>query len=43
MFILKHLKPLLSNLISLEQTRFVEGRKIMDAILIAVEMIHSIA
>lgn len=36
------LKPLLPNLISLEQTSFVEGRQTLDGIIMAHEMIHSL-
>lgn len=36
------LKPLLSGLISPEQTGFVEGRQILDGIILTHEMIHSL-
>ena len=36
------LKPILSGLISLEQTGFVEGRQILDGIILTHEMIHSL-
>ena len=36
------LKPILLELISQEQSRFVEGRQIMDGILLTQEMIHSL-
>lgn len=35
------LKPLLSGLISPKQTGFVEGRQILDGIILTHEMIHS--
>ena len=35
------LKPLMSGLISLEQSSFVEGRQILDGIILTQEMIHS--
>lgn len=38
----KRLKPILSTIISLEQTRFVEGRKILDGIVVSQEVIHSL-
>lgn len=37
-----HLRPLLPLLISLEQTRYVEGWKIMDSIILVHEIIHSL-
>ena len=36
------LKPLLLGLISPEQTGFVEGRQILDGIILTHEMIHSL-
>lgn len=39
--IVNRLKPLLPNLISLEQTWFVEVRKIVDGIIVVWEIIHS--
>jgi hypothetical protein len=36
------LKPLLPLLISLEQIRFVEGRKILDGIILSHEVTHSL-
>ena len=36
------LKPLLLGLISSEQTSFMEGRQILDGIILAHEMIHSL-
>lgn len=36
------LKPLLPSLISPEQTNFVEGRQILDGIIMAHEMLHSL-
>eukprot|EP00253_Pinus_taeda_P031554 PITA_31554 len=38
----KRLKPLLPSIISPEQTGFVEGRKILDGLVVAQEMIHSL-
>ena len=35
------LKPLMLGLISLEQSGFVEGRQILDGIILTQEMIHS--
>lgn len=40
--IAKRLKPLLPNIISPEQTGFVEGRKILDGLVVTQEMIHSL-
>lgn len=40
--IANRLKPLLPTLVSSEQTRFVEGRQILDGIILAHEMIHSL-
>ena len=40
--IANHLKPMLSRLISLEQSGFVEGRHITDGIILVHELIHSI-
>jgi hypothetical protein len=40
--ITNRLKPLLSSLISQEQTRFIEGRQIMDNIIHAHELIHTL-
>ena len=40
--IAKRLKPLLPNIISPEQTGFVEGRKILDGIVVSQKMIHSL-
>lgn len=37
-----HLKPILPRLISQEKTRFFKGRKIMDGIVTAQEVIHSL-
>ena len=36
------LKPLLPSLIPMEQARYVEGRKILDGILLSHEIIHSL-
>ncbi|XP_059077196.1 uncharacterized protein LOC131876295 [Cryptomeria japonica] len=41
--IAERLKPLLGSLISAEQGGFVEGRQILDGIMIAMEAIHSMA
>ena len=41
--IAERLKPLLSSLISPEQGDFVEGRQILDGVVIAMEAIHSMA
>eukprot|EP00253_Pinus_taeda_P025221 PITA_25221 len=38
----KRLKPLLPSIISPEQTGFVEGRQILDGLVVAQEMIHSL-
>eukprot|EP00253_Pinus_taeda_P017343 PITA_17343 len=38
----KRLKPLLDNLISAEQTGFVEGRQILDGLVVTQEVIHSL-
>eukprot|EP00253_Pinus_taeda_P022996 PITA_22996 len=40
--IAKILKPLLPNIISPEQTGFVEGRQILDGLVVTQEMIHSL-
>eukprot|EP00253_Pinus_taeda_P004365 PITA_04365 len=40
--IAKRLKPLLDTLISAEQTRFVEGRQILDGLVVTQEVIHSL-
>eukprot|EP00253_Pinus_taeda_P002612 PITA_02612 len=40
--IVKRLKPLLSIIISPEQTGFVEGRQILDGLVVTEEMIHSL-
>eukprot|EP00253_Pinus_taeda_P017089 PITA_17089 len=40
--IAKRLKPLLDKLISSEQTGFVEGRQILDGIVVSQEVIHSL-
>eukprot|EP00253_Pinus_taeda_P029331 PITA_29331 len=40
--IAKRLKPLLGNLISAEQTGFVEGRQILDDFVVTQEVIHSL-
>lgn len=40
--IAKRLKPLLDSLISPEQTGFVEGRKILDGLVVTQEVIHSL-
>eukprot|EP00253_Pinus_taeda_P029063 PITA_29063 len=40
--IVKRLKPLLPNLIAPEQTGFVEGRQILDGIVVSQEVIHSL-
>ena len=36
------LKPILPELVSLEQSGFVEGRQILDGIILTQEMIHSL-
>ena len=36
------LKPIMSNLVSQEQSRFVEGRQILDGIILTQELIHSL-
>ena len=41
--IAERLKPLLSTLISPRQGGFVEGRQILDGVLVAMETIHSMA
>eukprot|EP00253_Pinus_taeda_P007926 PITA_07926 len=41
--IAKRLKPLLPSIISPEQTGFVEGRQILDGLVVAQEMIHSLS
>eukprot|EP00253_Pinus_taeda_P003073 PITA_03073 len=38
----KRLKPLLDKLISVEQTGFVEGRQILDGLVVTQEVIHSL-
>lgn len=40
--IAKRLKPLLDKLISAEQTGFVEGRQILDGLVVSQEVIHSL-
>ena len=40
--IVNRLKPLLPNLISPEQSRFVEGRQILDGVILVHEVIHSL-
>lgn len=40
--IVNRLKPLMPSLISQEQTSFVEGRQILDGIIIAHEVIHTL-
>eukprot|EP00253_Pinus_taeda_P036244 PITA_36244 len=40
--IAKRIKPLLANLISPEQTGFVEGRQILDGLVVTQEVIHTI-
>jgi hypothetical protein len=40
--IARHLKPLLPFIISLEKSGYVEGRKIVDNVILAHEFIHSI-
>jgi hypothetical protein len=40
--IINRIKPLLPHLISSKQTRYVEGRKILDGIILAHETIHSL-
>jgi len=40
--IIKRLKPLLNSLISPEQTGFVEGRQILDGMVVTQEVIHSL-
>eukprot|EP00253_Pinus_taeda_P017577 PITA_17577 len=40
--IVKKLKPLLPSIISPEQTGFVEGRQILDGLVVTQEMIHSL-
>ena len=37
-----HLKPMLPELVSSEQSGFVEGRQILDGIILTQEMIHSL-
>lgn len=37
-----HLKPLMLGLVSQEQSGFVEGRQILDGIILTQEMIHSL-
>ena len=37
-----YLKPLLTSILSLEQLRYVEGREIMDSVILAHEVIHSL-
>lgn len=41
--IVERLKPLLGSLISAEQGGFVEGRQILDGVVIAMEAIHSMS
>ena len=41
--IVERIKPLLSTLISLKQGGFVEGRQILDDVVVAMEAIHSMA
>ena len=40
--IVNHLKPLLPNLISPEQSEFVEGRQILEGVILVHEVIHSL-
>lgn len=40
--IANHLKPLMSGLVSQKQLGFVEGRQILDGIILTREMIHSL-
>jgi len=40
--IAKRLKPILSSIISLEQTRFLEGRQILDGLVVSQEVVHSL-
>ena len=40
--IMNRLKPLLPNLISPEQSGFVEGRQILDGVILVHEVIHSL-
>ena len=40
--IARRLKPILPTIISLEQSGYVEGRKILDSIILAHEVIHSL-
>jgi len=42
MVIVNHLKPLLPNLISLEKTRFMEGRQILNGFGASKEIVHSL-
>jgi len=37
-----HLKPIMSYIISQEQGGYVEGRKIMDSVILSHEIIHSL-
>lgn len=41
--IVAHIRPLLSDLVSLFQTVFVPGRKGMDNVIIVQEIIHTIS
>ena len=40
--IVNRLKPLIPNIISLEQSGFVKGRQILDEVILVHEVIHSL-
>lgn len=40
--IAKRLKPIIPSIISLEQTSFVEGRQILDGLIVSQEVVHSL-